>query len=157
MPGADRQRDLLPLRLPAAEGGVQCADLSRGTRQRILRRLAADAGFSAPMGSQASALEGLAEKYRQAGPPPQSRPEEALRALLGSMSVYSLDNIECNIASFDEALVSWPEPGSHPVRITELAGTPELLADSGAQSLCTPVSSEALHRSSASALACTYG
>ena len=166
--GTDRQRDLLPLRLPAAEGGIHSGDLSRGTRQRILRRLAADAwvregvqtlnslygrsgaGIFAPLGSQASALAGLADKYRQAGPPPQSRPEEALQALLGSMSVYSLDNIECNVASYDEALVSWPEPGSHPVRIAEhlapevgnllsLAGASELLADSEVLSSCEPV------------------
>ena len=145
--------------------GCRTGDLSRGTRQRILRRLAADAwvregvqtlnslyggseaGIFAPVSSQASALSGLAQKYRLAGPPPQSRPEEALQALLGSMSVYSLDNVECNIASYDEALVSWPEPGSRPVRIAEhlapdvgkllsLANAHELLADPAALSGC---------------------
>ncbi|CAE7335826.1 unnamed protein product, partial [Symbiodinium pilosum] len=106
-----------------------------------------EAGIFAPVSSQASALSGLAQKYRLAGPPPQSRPEEALQALLGSMSVYSLDNVECNIASYDEALVSWPEPGSRPVRIAEhlapdvgkllsLANAHELLADPAALSGC---------------------
>ena len=168
MLGPSRQRDLLPLRLPVAEDGIFDRDLSRGTRQRILRRLAADAWFRegvqtlnnlydgsdagpfAPIGSQAAALSSLAQKYRCVGPPPQSRPEEALQALLGSMSVYSSDNIECNIASFDEALVSCPEPGSRPVRIAQylapdvskllsLANSSELLADEDALSRCEPV------------------
>ena len=66
------------------------------------------------------------------------------------MSVYSSDNIECNIASFDEALVSCPEPGSRPVRIAQylapdvskllsLANSSELLADEDALSRCEPV------------------
>ena len=38
------QRELLPLRLPdTASGGLVKAGLSQGTRQRISRRLAADA------------------------------------------------------------------------------------------------------------------
>ena len=46
------------------------------------------------------------------------------------MSVYSLDNVECNVASLDEALVSWPEPGIRPVRTAEhLAPESELLAE----------------------------
>ncbi|CAE7735243.1 unnamed protein product [Symbiodinium necroappetens] len=133
------QRDLLPLRLPTVENGIQGVQtLNHLYGQDEVRSFA-------PVGPQASSLDGMAHKYRRVGPPPQSRPEEALQALLGSMSVYSLDNIECNVASFDEALVSWPEPGSRPVRIADhlasdsgnllsLAGASELLAEADALS-----------------------
>ncbi|CAE7297688.1 unnamed protein product [Symbiodinium sp. CCMP2456] len=139
-----KQRDLLPLRLPTVENGIQGVQtLNHLYGQDEVRSFA-------PVGPQASSLDGMAHKYRRVGPPPQSRPEEALQALLGSMSVYSLDNIECNVASFDEALVSWPEPGSRPVRIADhlasdsgnllsLAGASELLAEADALSGCDPV------------------
>ena len=164
-----RQRDLLPLRLPDAER-VWREGLGRGTRQRISRRLAADAwaregaqtlndlygkahvvsGVAAPVGTHAFALEHLRGRYQCVGPPPTSRPEEALTALLGSMSIYENDHFECKHASFDESKISWPEPGSSPVEIAELLtpdvgrllkldGVCELLADAGEKGLSETV------------------
>ena len=160
MTGAVRQRDLLPLRLPCGEGGLLKSNLSRGTRQRIRRRLGAEAWFRegvetlnalygkpgdascpAPVAGQAASLARLERMYKAVGPPPQSRPEEALEALLGGMTLYSQDT-DCTIASFDETLVSWPSPGSCPVNVAErldpetshllsLAGMPALLAEEG--------------------------
>ena len=164
-----RQRDLLPLRLPDAER-VWRDGLGRGTRQRISRRLAADAraregaqtlndlygkahvvsGVAAPVGTHAFALEHLRDRYQCVGPPPASRPEEALTALLDSMSVYASDHFECKHASFDESKISWPEAGSSPVEIAELLtpdvgrllrldGVCELLADAGEKGLSETV------------------
>ena len=160
MTGAVRQRDLLPLRLPCGEAGLLKSNLSRGTRQRIRRRLGAEAWFRegvetlnhlygkpgdascpAPVAGQAASLARLERMYKAVGPPPQSRPEEALEALLGGMTLYSQDT-DCTIARFDETLVSWPSPGSCPVNVAErldpatshllsLAGMPALLAEEG--------------------------
>ncbi|CAE7706879.1 unnamed protein product, partial [Symbiodinium necroappetens] len=90
---------------------------------------------------EAASLARLERMYKAVGPPPQSRPEEALEALLGGMTLYSQDT-DCTIASFDETLVSWPSPGSCPVNVAErldpetshllsLAGMPALLAEEG--------------------------
>ena len=165
----DRQRDLLPLRLPGLEAGVHQGGLSRGTRQRINRRIAAEAWAHegvqtlnelygkpdgvigpAPVGGQVASLSYLEQQYRSMGPPP-SRPEEALTALLGSMAGYGTLDIECNKkASFNETLVSWPAVGSYPVKVVEhlglesqklltLDGLSELLADAEAVGECDPV------------------
>ena len=168
-PELPRQRDLLPLRLPCREAGITKDGLARGTRQRISRRLAAAAWMqegiqtlnhlygkpsgvcgTAPVGSHAAALDRLEGHFKGVGPPPKSRPEEALSALLGSMSVYGTDHIECKHASFDEAKVSWPAPGRDPVKVAEilepdigklltLAGTIELLAEPNDVTLDEPV------------------
>ena len=169
MTAAARQRDLLPLRLPGEEIGIVKSGLSRGTRQRISRRLRAVGWFRegvetinqlygkptgpecpAPVATQAASLARLERMYKSVGPPPQSRPEEALQALLGGMTLYSQDT-DCTIAKFDEALVSWPSPGSRPVNVAELflnpevshllslAGMPALLADEGTVSHEDPV------------------
>ena len=76
----------------------------------------------APVGSHAAALASLEQQYRHMGTPTFCV-EEALTALLGSMAGYGTLDIECTTrASFDEALVSWPAPGSHPVKVAELLG-----------------------------------
>ncbi|CAE7427144.1 DEK1, partial [Symbiodinium sp. CCMP2592] len=156
MPEVVIHRDLLPLRLPEVAGGFEQPRLGRGTRQRIRRRMEADAWAHegvqtlndlygkpegvkgpAPVGSHAAALSNLEQRYRRMGTP-TSRPEEALTALLGSMAGYGTLDVECTTrASFDEALVSWPALGSHPVKVASLLGedSKKLLTLEGASEL----------------------
>ncbi|CAE7199591.1 unnamed protein product, partial [Symbiodinium natans] len=123
-------------KLPEAETGIFNPNICRATRQRIKRRQAADAwmhegvctinelygrptsGIGAPVGAHAEVLTRLERQYRRVGAP-ELHPEEALTALLGTMTTYSDDRMVCK-AVFCEDLVSWPEPGCLPVEIADL-------------------------------------
>ena len=95
----------------------------------------------APVGSHAAVLNHLSQVFRGVAPPPQSRPEEALEALLGSM---------VQACQFRRGKSLMAGSGCHPARVAEflepevaklltLAGSSELLAQCDAQGAAEPI------------------
>ena len=136
---AERQRDVFPLAPPFE---VPCdfvtSGLSRACKQRVQRRSgwqcwandgvdtlnqlygrSYESGSSdRPVGSTAAALRHVTDAYRCLGQPPETQPEEALQALLGSAAPYYVDAADpSSRAPFVENLISWPEEGTVPVDV----------------------------------------
>ena len=131
----ERQRDIFPLPLPADAYEELQGRVSRGTAQRVQRRLQRRewmcdgirslnlmAGCSSRVGAPRNAAQRLAlshveQAFEHIGPPaePAANSKEALQALLGTSAVYH--SARADVLPYNRDLVSWPSVGSQPVEL----------------------------------------